>query len=276
MSQHRRRSSFSDLLRIPKLKRTPSMNDLMNSASIEINQSMSQSLQGSGKSSVSSRRELNDKFVEDIQQMKDFDQILTFLKENEQRIGLTQHGLYDLTVCSSRIQLFRLDPLKRKIFIHMLSLARNDVDVRMKIIKMISEKESDKVDLFVNDLIDYFDERTDFEGDPVFSDNGEIILISRQKLNQLLFERYGFDTLDQWMIYGHYKMFSEKELMDIIQMKCKGISKTSTITHGNSSKYKKIVSLISNCIMSKEIVDEENLTTIKSLLQTTHFKELYL
>ena len=38
----------------------------------------------------------------------------------------------------------------------------------------LSQKESKRVKALVNDLVDHFEERIDTEGDPVFSDNGEV------------------------------------------------------------------------------------------------------
>ena len=52
------------------------------------------------------------------------DSIRNFLKENNHSIELTQHSIFDIETVDSRIQLFNLDLLKRKIFVHLLSLSK--------------------------------------------------------------------------------------------------------------------------------------------------------
>ena len=107
MSQ--RRKSLTEKLKLDKLKRFFSNDDLRKSPSPD---------NSDGESERNNFRKLDESFVQDVEKMDSIDEIITFLKDNEQSVGLTQHGIYELDVVDSRIQLFRLDPLKRKIFIH--------------------------------------------------------------------------------------------------------------------------------------------------------------
>ena len=84
-------------------------------------------------------------------------------------------------------------------------------------------------------------------------------------LKKILFERCGNDKLDDWMIYGHYKMFKENELMEIIREKN---------DHSNNKlKIKKTVLLIENCILTKEIQNEDYIKEIKEILSHPMFNQ---
>ena len=245
-----KKSSSSNTL-IPKLKRASSNDSLSGKTTPR------SSLDTNLAPNKTPRKDLDEKFLAEAEKMTNLDDVIAAMKTND--ISFRKCSFFDLKVVDTRTQLFRMNPLKLKLLIHCCQISKKNTEDRNKLVKLMSVEKEDKiVEAFLKDLMKHMEKRTDFEGDPVFSDDGEVILISKEMMLDLVFERYGFEQLDEWMIYGHYKVFSEDELMRLIEKKGSGDS--------YKPKIKKLIEFIKYCGINKEITKEEYLEEIKILL----------